>query len=80
MSPELFKLRKELGTTEEWLYLLTKVEQDKLLWHALDPSSRKWQKFPMMPNVVYEDESRKGAAGLWMWNMVGPSIKIAEVI
>lgn len=50
------------------------------MWHALDPSSRKWQKFPMMPNVVHEDESRKGSAGLWMWNMVGPSIKIAEVI
>lgn len=80
MSPELFKLRKELGTTEEWLYLLTKVEEDKLLWHALDPLSRKWQRLPMMPNVVYEDESRKGSSGLWMWNMVGPSIKIAEVI
>ena len=26
MSPELIKSRKELGTTEEWLYLLTKVE------------------------------------------------------
>ena len=29
ISLELFKLRKVFGTTEEWLYLLTKVEEDK---------------------------------------------------
>ncbi|XP_041013525.1 F-box/kelch-repeat protein At1g22040 [Juglans microcarpa x Juglans regia] len=80
MSPELFKLRKELGTTEEWLYLLTKVDEDKLFWHALDPFSRKWHRLPMMPSVVYEDDSRKGFSGLWMWNMAGASINIAEVI
>ncbi|KAK9270550.1 hypothetical protein L1049_026131 [Liquidambar formosana] len=80
MSTELYKLRKELGATEEWLYVLTKVEDDKLLWHALDPLSRKWQRLPPMPNVVYEDESRKGLSGLWMWNMVGPGSKIADVI
>ena len=80
MSPELYKLRKELGTTEEWVYLLTKVEEDKLLSHALDPLTRKWQRLPMMPNVVYEDESRKGFPGRWMWNMAGPSINISEVI
>jgi hypothetical protein len=44
MSPELFKLRKELGTTEEWVYLLTKVEEDKLLSHALDPLSMLFMK------------------------------------
>lgn len=80
MSPELYKLRKELGTTEEWLYLLTKVEDDKLFWHGLDPLSRKWQRLPMMPNVVYEDESRKGLSGLLMWNMVGTSLNIADFI
>ncbi|KAE8077360.1 hypothetical protein FH972_015931 [Carpinus fangiana] len=79
MSPELYKLRKELGTTEEWVYLLTKVEEDKLLSHALDPLTRKWQRLPMMPNVVYEDESRKGFPGRWMWNMAGPSINISEL-
>lgn len=79
-SPELFKLRKELGTTEEWLYLLTKIEDDKLLWHALDPLSRKWQRLPRMPNVVYEEGSCKGSSALWMWNLLGPRAKIAEVI
>ncbi|KAK4803352.1 hypothetical protein SAY86_001555 [Trapa natans] len=29
---ELYSLRKELGTSEEWLYILTKVDEDKLLW------------------------------------------------
>ncbi|KAE8670061.1 F-box/kelch-repeat protein [Hibiscus syriacus] len=80
MSTELFNTRKELGTTEEWLYILTKVEGDKLLWYALDPLSRRWQRLPQMPNVALEDESRKGLASLWMWNVVGSGIKIADVV
>ncbi|GLT74460.1 hypothetical protein SLA2020_462560 [Shorea laevis] len=79
MSSDLFKLRKELGTTEEWLYMLTKLGEDKLLWHALDPLSRRWQRLPPMPNAVYE-ESSKGFSGLWMLNVAGPSSIIAEFI
>ncbi|XP_061365328.1 F-box/kelch-repeat protein At1g22040 isoform X2 [Gastrolobium bilobum] len=79
MSSELYKVRKELGTTEEWLYLLIKVGGNKLLWHALDPRSQIWQRLPCMPNVVDEEESRKGSSRLWMWNMV-EGIRIAEVI
>ncbi|KDP32711.1 hypothetical protein JCGZ_12003 [Jatropha curcas] len=78
MSHELFRLRKELGLTEEWLYVLTKVEEE-LSWHALDPLSRKWQRLPPMPNV-YTEESRSSSSGLWLWNMVGPRNKIAEII
>ncbi|KAJ1406803.1 Kelch-type beta propeller [Sesbania bispinosa] len=78
MSSELFKVRKELGTTEEWLYLLVKVGENKLLWYALDPRSQIWQRLPIMPNFVDEEESRKGSK-LWMWNMV-EGIRIAEVI
>ncbi|KAE8716791.1 F-box/kelch-repeat protein [Hibiscus syriacus] len=80
MSTELFNTRKELGTTEEWIYILTKVEGDKLLWYALDPLSRRWQRLPQMPNVALEDESRKGSASLRMWNVVGSGIKIADVV
>ncbi|CAH9074707.1 unnamed protein product [Cuscuta epithymum] len=49
MSPELYKTRKELGTTEEWLYVLTKLNDDMLLWYALDPVSGKWQRLPPVP-------------------------------
>lgn len=77
-NPELFQLRKELGMTEEWLYLLTKFEDDRLLWHALDPLSKKWQRLPPIPNVVYEEESRKGLYGLW--NMVSKSNNLADMI
>ncbi|TYJ03237.1 hypothetical protein E1A91_A12G014900v1 [Gossypium mustelinum] len=80
MSSELFNIRKELGTTEEWLYILTKKERDKPLWYALDPLSRRWLRLPPMPNVTSEDESRKGLNGLRMWNVVGSSIKIADAI
>ncbi|XP_062101262.1 F-box/kelch-repeat protein At1g22040 [Humulus lupulus] len=81
MSPELFKLRKELGTTEEWLYLLTKAEDEKLIWHALDPLSKRWLRLPMMPDVVYEEGPNKGGFSMfWMWNVLGPSIRIADSI
>ncbi|KAL4297879.1 hypothetical protein GQ457_12G014920 [Hibiscus cannabinus] len=75
MSPQLFNLRKELGMTEEWLYVLTKVEEEKPLWYALDPFLRKWQRLPPIPSIISEGESRKS-----LWNMVGPSNKIVEFI
>ncbi|KAL0656745.1 hypothetical protein Bca4012_077329 [Brassica carinata] len=43
-TSELFTLRKELGRTEEWLYVLTKGQDDKLSWYALDPVSTRWQR------------------------------------
>ncbi|TKY56230.1 F-box/kelch-repeat protein [Spatholobus suberectus] len=79
MSSELYKVRKELGTTEEWLYLLVRVGENKLLWHALDPCSRIWQRLPIMPSIVDEEKSQKGSSRLWMWNMV-EGIRIAEII
>ncbi|KAJ4716919.1 F-box/kelch-repeat protein [Melia azedarach] len=79
-SYELFNLRKELGTTEEWLYILTKVGDDKFSWYALDPLSRRWQRLPPMPSVIFENESRRGLAAIRMRNVLGSSIKIADVI
>ncbi|KAF9623778.1 hypothetical protein IFM89_005285 [Coptis chinensis] len=61
---ELFDLRKELGITEEWLYILTKVEEDKLLWHTFDPLSKKWQWLPPVPPVAKGEEPRKLLAGV----------------
>lgn len=80
VSPELYNLRKELGKTEEWLYLLTKVGNDKLLWYAIDPIYRKWQRLPLMPHFSLQDESRKGSAGIRIWDVVGSTIKIADVV
>lgn len=79
-SNELYELRKELGTTEEWLYIVTKVENEKPLWHALDPKASKWQRLPPMPDVVYQEESKRGFSSLRLWNVVGSSIRIADVI
>ncbi|KAF1865356.1 hypothetical protein Lal_00004730 [Lupinus albus] len=78
-SSELYKVRKELGTIEEWLYLLIKDEDSKLHWHSLDPRSQVWERLPPMPSFVDEEESRKGSSRVWMWNMV-EGIRIAEVI
>ncbi|KAK9163183.1 hypothetical protein Syun_004085 [Stephania yunnanensis] len=64
MSSELFDIRKGLGTTEEWLYILTKTEDDRLLWHAFDPMLRKWQRLPLMPNAAHGEESKRVLSGV----------------
>ncbi|KAJ4889622.1 F-box/kelch-repeat protein [Raphanus sativus] len=56
-TSELFTLRKQLGKTEEWLYVLTKGQDDNLSWYALDPVSTRWQRLPPLPVIVYEEES-----------------------
>ncbi|MFS7902989.1 putative F-box domain, kelch-type beta propeller, F-box-like domain superfamily [Helianthus anomalus] len=79
-SSEIYKVRRELGTKEEWLYILTKNHGDKLFWHALDPVSKRWQRLPPVPNVHLEDDYKSGLSGSRMWNMVGSSIRIADVV
>ncbi|KAG2321027.1 hypothetical protein Bca52824_014240 [Brassica carinata] len=56
-SQESATRMKELGRTEEWLYVLTKGQDDKLLWYALDPVSTRWQRLPPMPVIVHEEEA-----------------------
>lgn len=75
-SAECYKVRKELGTTEEWLYVLTKLESEKLVWHALDPVSHTWQRLPLMPNVAAEGGAMRS---LRLWNAVSSST-IADAI
>ncbi|KAI3836540.1 hypothetical protein MKX03_031406 [Papaver bracteatum] len=64
MSSELYDLRKEFGKTEEWLYILTKVEDEKLSWHAFDPWSQAWQRLPPMPDIAYGEEDKRVFSGL----------------
>ncbi|KAG6477466.1 F-box/kelch-repeat protein At1g22040-like [Zingiber officinale] len=78
-GPEVYRLRKEIGRTEEWLYILTKLE-DQLIWHGLDPSSGRWQRVPQMPAIAVEDESPRGFSGLCARNLIDSSIKITETI
>lgn len=70
---EIFKLRKDMGLTEEWLYILLKDEEEKLLWHTLEPMSGKWQGLPPMPDIVHEDESNQSGLGWTLWNALGNS-------
>uniref|UniRef100_A0A0E0NGS6 F-box domain-containing protein n=1 Tax=Oryza rufipogon TaxID=4529 RepID=A0A0E0NGS6_ORYRU len=81
-SSELSQLRRELGLTEEWLYVLTKLEPNKLDCYALDPLFRKWQRLPPMPSFVSEEESTGRTQSSWFqtWNVVGSSIRIADFI
>jgi hypothetical protein len=81
-SRELSWLRRELGVSEEWLYLLTKAQANKLDWYALDLASQKWLRLPPMPSFINEEGSsgRTGSSGFWMWNVVGSSIRIADFV
>lgn len=57
LSSELFRIRREVGVTEEWLYVLIRDEEENLHWHALDPASGKWQRVPPMPDMEPEDDT-----------------------
>lgn len=78
-TSEIYNLRKELKTSEEWLFILTRVE-DSLSWCALDPVSQKWQKLPPVPHDTIQDASRKGLGILQKWGLFGSSVKIADAI
>lgn len=74
MDRELYNMRKAVGITEEWLYIMTKLDRDKLVWHALDPVNSVWHQLPPMPNIFIDDGPRRGFSRLKWWHMVGPSI------
>eukprot|EP00249_Psilotum_nudum_P004619 c18120_g1_i1 orf=330-1799(-) len=63
---EMFGIRKELGITEEWLYILLKDEDDRLWWQALDPLTGRWERLPSMPDMSSDDELEHGSSG-WSW-------------
>ncbi|GAB2268181.1 hypothetical protein Dimus_003158 [Dionaea muscipula] len=78
-SPELHSWRRELKTTEEWLFILSRVD-GRLLWHALDPISQKWQNLPPMPFDPIECGPWKSLAIQHAWSMLGSSLKIIDVV
>lgn len=50
-SKELFQARKDVKKTEEWIYLLLKLDDTRLSWYGIDPVSRKCQRLPPMPHL-----------------------------
>ncbi|KAK9666549.1 hypothetical protein RND81_14G192900 [Saponaria officinalis] len=77
-NPEIYNLRREFKMTEEWLFMLSRADGG-LLWHALDPVSKKWVKLPPMPHAL-QDESRKRLGLHQMWNSWGSRVKVADTI
>lgn len=71
---EVFELRKELRLTEEWLYVLVKDEQERLVWHVLDPMEGQWTRLPPMPEMTRDDENRDpSSSGRGWWTAIGSS-------
>lgn len=78
---ELYRLRKELRVTEEWLYILMKTSDQKLVWHAFDPVSYQWQRLPLMPGISHpRGECRSSVSGLGLGDLVSAGIRISDVI
>lgn len=77
---ELYRLRKELGVNEEWLYILTKADDEKLVWHAFDPLNNQWQRLPLMPGITQGGEGKRGVPGLRLGDLVSAGIRISDVI
>lgn len=52
-SKEFYAVRKLAGTLEEWLYVLTKDDDDgRIYWQVLNSVPGKWQSLPPMPGPV----------------------------
>ncbi len=49
-NPELYGVRKRIGTTEEWLYV-SAYEADKA-WQAYDPLYNQWSSIPPLPSLI----------------------------
>jgi hypothetical protein len=80
--PEIFNLRRELGVTEEWLYVLMKDEEEGLGWHVLDPVHGKWRTLPPMPEIANISKKPEAAETSWGWRIpLGPlrTMRIAGV-
>eukprot|EP00271_Cylindrocystis_brebissonii_P014196 TRINITY_DN35471_c0_g1_i1.p1 TRINITY_DN35471_c0_g1~~TRINITY_DN35471_c0_g1_i1.p1 ORF type:complete len:435 (+),score=59.85 TRINITY_DN35471_c0_g1_i1:242-1546(+) len=44
-----YKMRRLSHLDEAWLYVLTRDAHERLWWHALDPSTRRWHPIAKMP-------------------------------
>ncbi|XP_024387516.1 F-box/kelch-repeat protein At1g22040 [Physcomitrium patens] len=68
-TPEFFNLRKELGVTEEWLYVLMKDEEERLGWRVLDPVEGRWRKLPPMPELSNIAKKTEANEISWGWRL-----------
>uniref|UniRef100_A0A7N0UDX0 F-box domain-containing protein n=1 Tax=Kalanchoe fedtschenkoi TaxID=63787 RepID=A0A7N0UDX0_KALFE len=59
-TQELFAVRRSVGKTEEWIYLLLKLGDSELSWLAFDPLSKRWLRLPPVPHLNLADEHGRG--------------------
>ncbi|KAG9459664.1 hypothetical protein H6P81_004172 [Aristolochia fimbriata] len=44
-----YSLRKKLGISEEWIYVIKREGDGRISWHAFDPIYQLWQPLPPVP-------------------------------
>ncbi|RZC92047.1 hypothetical protein C5167_027936 [Papaver somniferum] len=49
-----YSLRKNLGMAEEWIYVMKRDRDRKILFHAFDPIYQQWQPLPPVPKEYSE--------------------------
>ncbi|KAL5992068.1 hypothetical protein ACLOJK_012982 [Asimina triloba] len=60
-SGELYRLRREAGISEHWVYFSCNILQ----WEAFDPNRRRWMRLPQMPPngcFMFADKQSKAVA------------------
>ncbi|XP_006661717.1 F-box/kelch-repeat protein At1g22040-like [Oryza brachyantha] len=78
---EVYRVRKELGVSEEWLYMLTKSDDGRLVWSAFDPVCNQWQRLPLMPGVSHGGGGcRRGIPGVWFGDLLSAGVRISDVV
>lgn len=45
-----YSLRKTLGISEEWIYIMKRDRDGKISWHAFDPTYQIWHPLPPVPS------------------------------
>ncbi|KAH7351889.1 hypothetical protein KP509_19G019100 [Ceratopteris richardii] len=49
-----YSLRYKLGMAEEWIYVVKRDRENKIGWHAFDPTYQLWQPLPPIPSEFCE--------------------------
>ncbi|KAF6154222.1 hypothetical protein GIB67_001118 [Kingdonia uniflora] len=48
-----YTLRKNIGVSEEWMYVLKRDKDGKVSWHGFDPIYQLWQPLPPIPRDYF---------------------------
>ncbi|KAF8673444.1 hypothetical protein HU200_049009 [Digitaria exilis] len=58
-SGEIYRLRRQAGVAEHWIYFCVSTSRSNAEWSAFDPARQRWIQVPKMPNDFLLRNTRK---------------------